>query len=71
MTTLSLLNYQIAKYIPDDAIVSHLDGQVLVNGEILPQCVILMMMDKNVAYQIEQNEDANSGTDCINYKEGI
>ena len=66
MTTRAVLNDTVAKYIPADAHVSHLGGEVLVNGQVLPQCVILMMMDKDVAYQIEQNADANSGTEFLN-----
>lgn len=66
MTTRAILNDHIAKYIPANAEVSHLDGNVLVNGEVLPQSVVLMMLDKNVSYQIEQIESANSGTEFIN-----
>ena len=46
MTTRAILNEHIAQFIPDDAEVSHANGEILINGEVLPQSVIWMMLQQ-------------------------
>ena len=72
MTTRAILNEHIAQFIPDDAEVSHANGEILINGEVFPKSIVMMIMNQNIeymlniAYQLEQNESANSGTELLN-----